>query len=257
MTTPRLPLGSADTAIAQPLTGGTPTTAPVRRVRLGGAAVVVGVLLAAGALAGVHFFRTGSTPVASPSPLPPAAAVAALPTAQPAPPPPPPIALAPAPPPTPPVRPPADDEPRKVLAAAARHAVASDPAPAVMHAPASHHTLPAGSTEPRSAKTAPGAAALPPASLGDTTAILNRGQSAFDRGDYQEAIRQGRQAIAAGAEINGRLLVGDVYFHLERYREALREYNAAVARDPTDTSARRRRDLAREKAGQAGQGDAP
>ena len=98
---------------------------------------------------------------------------------------------------------------------------------------------------------------MPRASLADTTAILSRGQTAFDRGDYQEAIRQGRQAIAAGAEINGRLLVGDVYFYLERYREALREYNAAVARDPSDTSARKRRDLAREKAGQAAQGDAP
>jgi tetratricopeptide (TPR) repeat protein len=98
---------------------------------------------------------------------------------------------------------------------------------------------------------------MPRASLADTAAILTRGQTAFDRGDYQEAIRQGRQAIAGGAEINGRLLVGDVYFSLERYREALREYNAAVARDPSDTSARKRRDLAREKAGQAAQGDAP
>ena len=127
------------------------------------------------------------------------------------------------------------------------------PTPAA-HPTASAPEAPEPSGEARPIKTAPTTAPLPRATLGDTTAILTRGQTAFDRGDYQEAIRQGRQAITAGAEINGRLLVGDVYFYLERYREALREYNAAVARDPTDASARKRRDLAREKAGQA---DAP
>jgi serine/threonine-protein kinase len=253
LTTPRLPLGSADTAIGQPLTGGTgaTTTAPVRRVRLGGTAILLTVLLAGGVLAGVHFLGTGPAPTAAPSP-PPAAALAAVPAAPPASPPPLPLAVGPTPAPT--VSPAANEEPRKLLAAAAHHAIALDPTPAVLHAPAAHRASLAAGGEPHAAKTASGAPALPPASLADTTTILNRGQSAFDRGDYQEAIRQGRQAIAAGAEINGRLLVGDVYFHLERYREALREYNAAVARDPTDSSARRRRDLAREKAGQA---DAP
>ena len=150
-------------------------------------------------------------------------------------------------------------EPQKVLAASSRHLVTADLAPAVDPAPATHPTSPPPepSGEAHTTKAVPSAPPLPRATLGDTTAILGRGQTAFDRGDYQEAIRQGRQAIAAGAEINGRLLVGDVYFYLERYREALREYNAAVARDPTDTSARKRRDLAREKAGQAAQGDAP
>jgi serine/threonine-protein kinase len=253
LTTPRLPLGSADTAIGQPLTGGTgaTTTAPVRRVRLGGTAILLTVLLAGGVLAGVHVLGTGPAPTAAPSP-PPAAALAAVPAAPPASPPPLPLAVGPTPAPT--VSPAANEEPRKLLAAAAHHAIALDPTPAVLHAPAAHRASLAAGGEPHAAKTASGAPALPPASLADTTTILNRGQSAFDRGDYQEAIRQGRQAIAAGAEINGRLLVGDVYFHLERYREALREYNAAVARDPTDSSARRRRDLAREKAGQA---DAP
>ncbi len=268
----RLPLGSADTAIAHPITG--ITTAPVRRIRLRGAAVAAGLLLAGGAVAGVAYLNARSPdapadiPVAAaPKPLPPATPA---PSAAPAPATPAPTlvagparavvpvpALA-----APPSRPPADDEPRdeprKVLAASARHAVAAEPTPAVLHTPAAHPDLPATArAEPHAPKTAASPSRLPPTSLADTTAILNRGQSAFDRGDYQEAIRQGRQAIAAGAEINGRLLVGDVYFHLERYREALREYNAAVARDPTDTSARRRRDLAREKAGQAAQGDAP
>jgi tetratricopeptide (TPR) repeat protein len=148
---------------------------------------------------------------------------------------------------------PAASEGRKTLAASARHVEPADPTPAVLRAPAARHSVPIAAPEPGAVKPAPPSAPpLPPASLVDTTAILDHGQSAFDRGDYQEAIRQGRKAIAAGAEINGRLLVGDVYFHLERYREAVREYNAALARDPGDASARRRRDLAQEKASQSG-----
>jgi tetratricopeptide (TPR) repeat protein len=143
-----------------------------------------------------------------------------------------------------------------VLAASERHPVAVDATPPPARTPAAHRAAAPSAPDERPAKEVEGARSLPAASLADTSAILSRGQTAFDRGDYQEAIRQGRQAIAAGAEINGRLLVGDVYFYLERYREALREYNAAVARDPSDSSARRRRDLAREKAGQAARGDA-
>ena len=251
----RLPLGSADTAIAQPITG--ITTAPVRRIRLGGAAVAAGILLLGGAAAGVAYLN------ASPSAPPPAGPIAAGPSrpaavAAPAP------VKAPPPPSAPavaaalPSSPPAADQPRKTLAASARHAEASDPTlptlptPAILHAPASRADTSPTAPEPHTLKSAASAPSLPPATLVDTTAILDRGQSAFDRGDYQEAIRQGRQAIAAGAEINGRLLVGDVYFHLERYREAVREYNAALARDPGDASARRRRDLAQEKASQSG-----
>jgi serine/threonine protein kinase len=251
----RLPPGSADTAIAQPITG--IPTAPVRRIRLGGAAVAAGVLLIAGAAAGIAYLNAQSSPPpASPIAAAPSrpAAAATTPTAQ--------MHTKPNPPPAPavaaalPTIPPGDAEPRKALAAAARHAEPAEPTPAALRTPASRRALPADGPEQRAPKSMPSPPALPPAALVDTTAILDRGQSAFDRGDYEEAIRQGRHAIAAGAEINGRLLVGDVYFHLERYREAVREYNAALARDPGDASARRRRDLAREKAGQAGQADA-
>jgi tetratricopeptide (TPR) repeat protein len=155
-------------------------------------------------------------------------------------------------------RPPTDAEPKKLLAASGDHPLTPEAAPAVEHLATSHSSpSPSDAAGEARARAPTSGSVMPRASLADTTAILTRGQTAFDRGDYQEAIRQGRQAIVAGAEINGRLLVGDVYFYLERYREALREYNAAVARDPSDASARKRRDLAREKAGQAAQGDAP
>jgi eukaryotic-like serine/threonine-protein kinase len=252
LATPRMPMGSNDTAIAPAHTH----SVPVRRIRLRGAAVAGGLLLATFALVLVRFARDQAVPDLAPADtiavgVTPSAkgATPSRPTAQALP-----TSIAPtdvavgAPRAPGPVQP-LDGEPRKVLAASGRHLLAPEAAPAVGHSPAAHPSL--------SPPAAPGAPSIPRASLADTTAILTRGQTAFDRGDYQEAIRRGRQAIAAGAEINGRLLVGDVYFYLERYREALREYNAAVARDPSDTSARKRRDLAREKAGQAAQGDAP
>jgi len=75
-------------------------------------------------------------------------------------------------------------------------------------------------------------------------AILGRGQTAFDRGDYPEAVRRGREAIAAGGALGGHLLVGDAYYRLERFPDALREYQAALALDPGNASIKRRRDLA-------------
>jgi serine/threonine protein kinase len=262
LVTPRMPLGSTDTVVAP----ASSHPAPVRRVRLRGAAVVAGVLLAVFALVLVRFLREEeiassapaetiavALPPASKPATPPSPTALVLPTSRP------PADVAGAPPHAPLPRSPLDTEPRKMLAASGGHRLTPEAAPAVERAPAAH-PLPVradATSETRTTKGAPSAPPMPRASLADTTAILTRGQTAFDRGDYQEAIRQGRQAIVAGAEINGRLLVGDVYFYLERYREALREYNAAVARDPLDTSARKRRDLAREKAGQAAQGDAP
>ena len=74
--------------------------------------------------------------------------------------------------------------------------------------------------------------------------ILTRGQAAFDRGDYPEAVRRGREAIAAGGALGGHLLVGDAYYRLERFPDALREYQAALALDPGNASIKRRRDLA-------------
>jgi serine/threonine-protein kinase len=100
----------------------------------------------------------------------------------------------------------------------------------------------------------PGPAPAPPASISGTAgaeAILSRGQMDFDRGDYPGAVRRGREAVAAGAGLGGRLLVGDAYYRLERYPDAMHEYEAALAIDPGNTTARRRLDLAREAAGRA------
>jgi serine/threonine protein kinase len=96
-------------------------------------------------------------------------------------------------------------------------------------------------------RTGSGASPTPAAAAEE---ILGRGQSAFDRGDYPEALRRGREAIAAGGALRGHLLVGDAYYRLERFPDALREYQAALSLDPGNPSIKRRRDLAEKAAPQ-------
>jgi serine/threonine-protein kinase len=90
-------------------------------------------------------------------------------------------------------------------------------------------------------KAAPAGAPAPPASA---DAILARGQSAFDRGNYAEAIRRAKEATAIGAAVPGHLLIADSYYHLQRYADALREYEAALALEPSNALAKRGRELA-------------
>jgi tetratricopeptide (TPR) repeat protein len=96
------------------------------------------------------------------------------------------------------------------------------------------------------------AASEPPRAGADSPSgsagILQRGQAAFDRGDYPEALRRGREAIAAGGALGGHLLAGDAYYRLERLPDALREYQAALALDPGNASIKRRRDLVEQAA---------
>ena len=145
-------------------------------------------------------------------------------------------------------------------------AIIAEPTPAVLRTPtaarrdpprAHDAARPAQVTlEPRPAPSAPSG---PPPTQASTSisgtssanAILDRGQADFDHGDYPGAVRRGREAIVAGAALGGRLLVGDAYYRLERYADAMREYEAALAIDPANATAKRRLDLAREAAGRA------
>jgi serine/threonine-protein kinase len=124
-------------------------------------------------------------------------------------------------------------------------------------APAARHTSVAAlAAETDAAHKVPAALPERPGSGANSTPaaaaeeILGRGQSAFDRGDYPEALRRGREAIAAGGVLRGHLLVGDAYYRLERFPDALREYQAALALDPVNASIKRRRDLAEKSAPQ-------
>ncbi|HVZ71658.1 MAG TPA: protein kinase [Polyangia bacterium] len=88
--------------------------------------------------------------------------------------------------------------------------------------------------------------APPPAAVAPPTPdeVLARGQAAFDRGNYPEAIRRAKEAMAIGAAVPGHLLLADAYYHLQRYADALREYQATLALEPSNALARRGRELA-------------
>jgi serine/threonine protein kinase len=75
--------------------------------------------------------------------------------------------------------------------------------------------------------------------------LVEQAQAAFNKGNYAEAARRARQAVAAGSSaLAAHLLLGDVYYHMERYAEALREYQAALKLDPENPLANRGRSLA-------------
>jgi tetratricopeptide (TPR) repeat protein len=92
--------------------------------------------------------------------------------------------------------------------------------------------------------TRPPPPATPPIAPPTPDEILARGQTAFDRGNYPEAIRRAKEAMALGAAVPGHLLLADAYYHLQRYADALREYQATLALEPSNALARRGRELA-------------
>jgi eukaryotic-like serine/threonine-protein kinase len=77
------------------------------------------------------------------------------------------------------------------------------------------------------------------------SSLLEQGQAAFNKGHYAEALRRGREALTAGgATLAAHLLLGDVYYHMQRYAQALGEYQAALTLDPDNQLANRGRELA-------------
>jgi len=213
LTTPRIPAGGAET--------GRTLHGHLRRVQLRPSVIIAAAALGAIALLAVRLSRdTEVAEAARPPAAPTAVRVAPAPV--------------PAPPPTPGPVPPAEPPPVSPRAVAA---------PPVAPPGAGSSVVDRSPPRPR----------LPPSRLpapsADPATLLSRGQTAFDHGDYERAIRLGREAIRAGAEVAGRLLIGDAELQRQHYQDALREYNAALALDPGDPSARRRRELALEKAG--------
>jgi serine/threonine protein kinase len=106
----------------------------------------------------------------------------------------------------------------------------------------------AGPADASTASAPPAVAAPPPT----PEQILARGQTAFDRGNYPEAIRRAKEAMALGAAVPGHLLLADAYYHLQRYADALREYQSTLALEPSNSLARRGRELAERAATESG-----
>ena len=255
--TPRLAMGAVETSSA--------AIAPPQRSRMRSRVAIAAASALAGALVAVRLSRQGSpTPgAAAAAPVARTAASAVPPLSGAQPPgqsprapsagirPPEPSIVQPAAPAAPAVAWLADPE----LQRGADHRAAPELALSAMRDPAAARKasvarpIEAGLAKPTERTPDTSSPARGPAS--DTTAILTRGQQAFDRGDYPEAVRRGREAISAGGELAGHLLIGDAYFRLERFRDALREYDAALALDPTNAGARRRRDLAEKRSASA------
>ncbi len=104
--------------------------------------------------------------------------------------------------------------------------------------PPARRTLPA-STAPAPPSAPPTAMAVPGPDL------LEQAQLAFNQGRYAEALRRGREALAAGGvTLAAHLLMGDVYYHMQRYTQALGEYQAALTLDPDNKLAIRGHELA-------------
>jgi tetratricopeptide (TPR) repeat protein len=115
--------------------------------------------------------------------------------------------------------------------------------------PAKLETKPEAKPAPAKAEPAKAdLAAEPEAKPPSADEILARGQTAFDRGNYPEAIRRAKEAMAAGAAVPGHLLLADAYYPLQRYADALREYQATLALEPSNALARRGRELAEKAA---------
>jgi eukaryotic-like serine/threonine-protein kinase len=111
------------------------------------------------------------------------------------------------------------------------------PAPAAMRRPAGGHAESrAVAPPPVLTTTTPGAEM--------TEHILDRGQVAFNEGNYAEAVRRAKEAVTGGAAVNGHLLLADSYYHLQRYNDAVREYQAVLSLEPANSLARRGRELA-------------
>ncbi|HSS38866.1 MAG TPA: serine/threonine-protein kinase, partial [Polyangia bacterium] len=220
LTTPRLPAGAVET--------GRTLHGHLRRVQVRPSIIVAAAALGAVALLTLRFTRDSSVAEAARTAAP-VPAVGVVPSA--------PVVAVPA-------------APRLAAAPASAPALTPEPVVAAVRPPPRRTIAAAGrpAKKPPAASSAETAGGRIPGPGADPATLLSRGQTAFDRGDYKEAIHRGREAIAAGAEVGGRLLIGDAYLQLERYQEAVQEYDAALALDPGDSSARRRRELALEKA---------
>ncbi len=76
------------------------------------------------------------------------------------------------------------------------------------------------------------------------TDALLKGRSAFAKGNFPEAVRLARAILASGDAVGGHLLLGDAFYKMERYAEAVAEYDAALKASPGHPLARRGRELA-------------
>ncbi len=77
---------------------------------------------------------------------------------------------------------------------------------------------------------------------------LVRGRAAFAKGNFPDAVRLGRAALTSGDAVGAHLLLGDAFYKMDRFRDALSEYDAVLKTAPTNPQAQRGRELALRRA---------
>jgi len=75
-------------------------------------------------------------------------------------------------------------------------------------------------------------------------ALVGLGQIAFQNEKYDDAVKQARQGAKYGGGVSARVLLGDAYFRLGRYKEAQTAYSEALKLDPNNQVAKRNLELA-------------
>ena len=82
-------------------------------------------------------------------------------------------------------------------------------------------------------------------------ALLGLGHVAFQQGDYPGAAHLARQALDAATDrsekVGARILAGDASFKLQRFKDAEREYEAALKLEPGNAGAKRNLELAKKR----------
>ncbi len=71
-----------------------------------------------------------------------------------------------------------------------------------------------------------------------SAALTGLGDVAFQRGDYAEAVQRARRAVDSGAGVAARMLLGNSYFKLKNYDEAIPVYKEVLKLDEGHEEAR-------------------
>ena len=118
-----------------------------------------------------------------------------------------------------------------------------------LHPAAAAHPAAAPTGRARSTKAALANVPATATAAAASDALVANGRAAFAKGDFAQAVRLGRQAAAVGDSLGGRLLLGDAFFKMNRFADALREYGAAARLAPSNAQAVRGQELARQRLG--------
>ena len=106
-----------------------------------------------------------------------------------------------------------------------------------------------GSVRPRTSPPSATPTATPSTVASDR---LTAGRAAFAKGNFPEVVRAARAALATGPNGEAHLLLGDAFFKMERFADAVREYDSALVLLPGNVQAKRGRDLSERHLGPVG-----